>query len=84
MKDALKEELKAETERFKTFAFLLVASVSGTTALFLSQNLDANLKIQVLFVLGFISVLGFAYLCISSHLKIDIIIDSFKHLDHDI
>ena len=44
MRDTIKEELKTETEKFKTFVLLVIATVTGTVGLFLREDFGESIK----------------------------------------
>lgn len=78
MRDTIKEELKTETEKFKTFVLLVIATVTGTVGLFLREDFGESIKIQVLFILGLFSMLYFISLAFQSYFNIDINIEKLK------
>ena len=64
----LKEKLKLETDRFKTYAFLVVALGGAVGSLILFENALTDIKTKSLIIIGFIFLLFFTFAVIYSYI----------------
>jgi len=62
------EKLKLETERFKTYVFLVVALTGAVGSLILSEDALTDIKTKSLIIIGIIFFLFFIFTAIYSYI----------------
>ena len=66
--DYLIEKLKLETDRFKTYVFLVAALGGAVASLILFENALTDIKTKSLIIIGFIFCLFFTFTAIYSYI----------------
>ena len=64
----LKEKLKLETDRFKTYVFLVAALAGALGSLILIEHALTDIKTKSLIIIGFIFLLFFTFAVIYSYI----------------
>ena len=64
----LKEKLKLETDRFKTYVFLVVTLGGAVGSLILIEHALTDIKTKSLIIIGFIFLLFFTFAVIYSYI----------------
>ncbi len=74
--EAIKKRIEVETERFKTYVFVIIALAGGNYGLII--NLHENIINKVLLIFGLFFNLFFAFMAIYSYFKTNNLLKKLK------